>query len=262
MNATTDTAVLIDPKGCVVAVNNVTAKRFGMSPGQFLGTCIYDLIPPSLAKSRKAKIDRVVKTGKPRRFEDERKGAIFDNTVYPVFDERGKVIQLAVYAKDITEQVKTYREVEKKGKDLEEKTSLLQDANIALKILLQKSSENRKELEEEILTFLKKRILPYISELKQCNPDMNMRACIDKLESNLKEIVSPFSRNRSFAYINLTPKEIEVANLIRENMTTKQISKRLKVSPGTINYHRNNIRNKLEIKNKKTTLKFYLGSIR
>ena len=261
MNATTDTALLLDMKGCAVAVNNVTAKRFGMSPDQFLGTCVYDLMPPPLAKSRKAKIDRVIKTGKPQRFEDERKGIIFDSTIYPVLDRRGKVAQVAVYGKDITKRVKAYRELEQNERELKEKTSLLQDANMALKILLQKSSENRKDVEEEILTILKKRIAPYISNLKQCDLDKNMRDYVRVLESNLKEIVSPFSRDLSFEYMNLTPKEIEIANLIRENRTTKQISKLLKVSPGTIDHHRNNIRNKLEIKNKKKTLKSYLKSI-
>ena len=261
MNATTDTVLLLDLKGCVVAANAISAKRFGIILDQFLGTCTYDLMSPSLAKSRKAKADRVVKTGKPHRFEDERKGIIFDSTIYPVFDEQGTVAQLAIYGKDITKQVKTYRELEEKEKDLEEKTSLLQDANIALKIILQKSSENRKDVEEEILSILKKRIVPYISKLKQCDLDKNMRDYVRMLESNLKEIVSPFSRDLSFEYMNLTPKEIEIANLIRENRTTKQISKLLKVSPGTIDHHRNNIRNKLEIKNKKKTLKSYLKSI-
>jgi len=262
MNATTDTALLIDLKGYAVAANTVTARRLGTSLDQLLGTCTYDLMPPSLAKSRKAKADRVVKTGKPHRLEDERRGIIFDSTIYPVFDEQGTVSQLAIYGKDITKRVKAYRELEEKEKDLEEKTSLLYDANTALKIMLQKSSENRKEVEEEILTVLKKRIAPYISKLKQCNLDMEMRDCVSMLESNLRDIVSPFYRELSFEYINLTPKEIEIANLIRENKTTKQISSLLKVSKGTINHHRNNIRNKLEIKNKKTTLKSYLRSIR
>ena len=252
MNATTDTALLLDLKGCVVAANAISAKRFGITLDQLLGTCTYDLMSPSLAKSRKAKTDRVVKTGKPHRFEDDRKGIIFDSTIYPVFDEQGTVAQLAVYGKDITKQVKTYRELEEKEKDLEEKTTLLQDANIALKIMLQKSSENRKDVEADILTILKKRIAPYISKLKQCELDKNMRDYVHMLESNLKEIVSPFSRDLSFEYIDQTAKELRIANLIKENKITKQISVQLtRCQKKTINHHRNTIRNQFEIKNKK-----------
>jgi len=242
MNATTDTILLIDLKGYAVAANTVAARRLGISLNQLLGTCAYDLLPPPLAKSRKAKADRVVKTGKPHRLEDERGGIIFDSTIYPVIDEQGTVVQLAIYGKDITKQVKVHRELEKKEKDLEEKTSLLYDANTALKIMLQKSSENKKEVEEEILTVLKKRIAPYISKLKQCNLDMEMRDCVSMLESNLKEIVSPFSRKLSFEYINLTPKEIQVANLIRKGKATKEISQILNLKKGTVDTHRNSIR--------------------
>ena len=261
MNATTDTVLLIDLKGYVVAANAATAERFGMSPDQLLGTCAYDLMSPSLAKSRKAKANRVVKTGKPHRFEDEWSGLIFDSTIYPLCDEAGQVIQLAIYGKDITKREKAYRELEEREKDLEEKTSLLKDANTALKIMLQKSSENRKDVETEILTVLKKRIVPYISKLKQCNLDMKMRDCVDMLESNLKDIVSPFSRMLSFEYINLTPKEIKVANLIRQGKVTKEISQILNLTKGTVDAHRNNIREKLDLKNKKVSLKTYLMSL-
>ena len=81
MNATTDTIFLIDLKGYVVAANAVTAERFGMKLDQFIGTCAYELMSPSLARSRKAKVNRVVKSGKPHRFEDEQRGIVFDSTV-------------------------------------------------------------------------------------------------------------------------------------------------------------------------------------
>ena len=241
--------------------NEMAAKRFGVELNEFLGTCVYDYMSPSLIKSRKAKAERVVRTGKPLRFEDERGRIVFDSTIYPIFDEVGKVVQLTVYGKDITERVRAYQELEKKENDLEEKKSLLQDANTALKIILQKSTENRKDVEEEVLSNLRGYVLPYVSKLKMCDIDEKARNYIDVLESNLKDIVSPFFHKLAFEYIHLTPKEIEIANLIREGKTTKEISIRLKVSAGTIDYHRNNIRNKLGIKNKKTTLKSYLNSI-
>jgi len=63
-------------------------------------------------------------------------------------------------------------------------------------------------------------------------------------------------------YINLSPKEIQVANLIRQGRSTKEISKILKLTKGTVEVHRNNIRERLDLKNKKVNLKTYLRSLR
>lgn len=104
MNASTDSAMLVDLEGPVLAANKVTAQRLGMSVDELIGRGIFDCFPPDVAESRKAQGDEVVRSGKPVRFQDERAGRFYDNSIYPVFDVEGKVIAFAVYARDITER--------------------------------------------------------------------------------------------------------------------------------------------------------------
>ena len=52
-----------------------------------------------------------------------------------------------------------------------------------------------------------------------------------------------------------------VDSLIREGKTTKEIAEVLNSSPGAIDFHRNNIRNKLGLKNKNANLRSYLLSL-
>ena len=104
LNATTETAHLVDPAGTILAVNETTASRLGKSADEIIGTCIYDLFPPAVAKSRRALLEEVIRTKRPVHHEDVRHGRIYDLHLYPVLDEAGDVTRVAIYARDITDQ--------------------------------------------------------------------------------------------------------------------------------------------------------------
>lgn len=102
INAPTESAILTDSKGAVLAINRIGTERIGKKEDEIIGMEIYDYLPPKIAKSRRAKGNQVVRTGKPVRFQDERENRYFDNNIYPVFDDKGKVSALAIYARDVT----------------------------------------------------------------------------------------------------------------------------------------------------------------
>jgi PAS domain S-box-containing protein len=261
IQAPTDSMLLLDPDGTILAANTVAAKRHGLNVNEFVGKCAFDLLTKKLAKTRKANLAKVVKAKKPARFVDQRGKIVFDNSVYPIFDNDRNVIQLAIYAKDITKQVESIKLLKEGKRELEKKTELLEQANMALKIMLQKSSENREDIKEEILLLLKNRISPYVSKLKRYELDQKAKDCVEVIETNIEDIVSPFSQNLDFAYVNLSPKEVQIANHIKQNKSTKEIAKILNLAKGTVDVHRNNIREKLDLKNKSISLKTYLLSL-
>lgn len=262
LNAPTDSMALLDLDGRILLANRTTAIRYGMAVRDFVGKCVFNLMPAKLRKSRKEQMDKVIRSGKLRRFTDKRKGRVYDSTMYPVLDAEDRVIQIAVYGKDITPEVKSFEALEKNKRELENKTSLLEEANIALKIMLQKSTEHREEIEKEVFATLNKRVVPVISKIKKSESMSEIRAYTDILESNLKAIGSPFSRKISFEYIALSPKEIKVANLIRDGRNTREIAEELNLKRGTIEFYRNSIREKLGIRNKKIRLKTHLVTLR
>jgi len=104
LNASADSIFLLDPSGVVLAANRVGAQQFEREVGEIVGLCVYDLMEPDVAASRKAHLDRAVRTGESVRFEDVRRGIYYDTVVHPVLDGQGRVARLAVFAHDVTER--------------------------------------------------------------------------------------------------------------------------------------------------------------
>jgi PAS domain S-box-containing protein len=171
-----------------------------------------------------------------------------------VRDEEGHPYAIAGVTRDITKRKKA-------EKKLEEKTINLEEANTALKVLLKKRAEDRAELEERILANVNKLIIPAIDTLKGTKIDDRQATWIEILETNLRDIVSPFSHGLSSKYWRLTPMEFQMANLIKSGKTTKEIAELLHVATSTINTYRDSIRKKLGINNRKVNLKTYLSDL-
>ena len=146
-------------------------------------------------------------------------------------------------------------------KELEIKTGNLEEMNSALKVLLQRREEDRRELEEKVLFNVKELVIHYIENLRNTGLDKKQAGYVDILESNLRSIVSPFSRTLSHVYLNLTPAEIEIADLVRRGKRTKEMADLLNISTRTIEFHRKNIRKKLGIDQKKANLRTRLLSL-
>ena len=162
---------------------------------------------------------------------------------------------------DISERKKAEQALLESEKELRIKTSNLGEANVALKVLLKRRDEDKVELEEKILLNVKELVIPYLEKLKKCRIDEQQMAYLSILESNLNDIVLPFSHKLSSKFLNFTPTEIQVANLLRQGKTNKEISKLLNSSFRTVAFHRENIRKKLGLTNKKINLKSYLMSL-
>ena len=146
--------------------------------------------------------------------------------------------------------------------ELLKKSRHLEEVNAALNILLKRREEDKNDFEENILANVKELILPYVEKLKNSRLHSEQMTLVGILESNMKEIFSPFVTKLSSRFLSLTPSEIKVASLIKDGKTSKEIAALLLASENTIRSHRFHIRSKLDLKNRKVNLRSYLRSIR
>jgi len=166
-----------------------------------------------------------------------------------------------VIIRDITERQNAERELKKRGEELKEKANDLQEVNAALKVLLKHRDEDKAEVEERVLSNIQTLIMPFLEKLRNKGLDKKQAAYANILETNLKDIVSPFSRRLTLKHLKLTPAEIQISNLIKQGSTSKEIADLLNLSERTIESHRKNIRKKTGIKNKKENLRTHLMNL-
>lgn len=146
-------------------------------------------------------------------------------------------------------------------RELENRTRDLEEANAALKVLLKQREADKTELEERLVFNIRELAGPLLEKLKASGLNRRQQGFLEIVETQLNEILSPFLRGVSPGYLKLTPTEIQVANLVKQGKSTKEIADLMNLSARTVEVNRNNIRKKIGITNKKVNLRTYLLSI-
>ncbi|MCB1490425.1 MAG: GAF domain-containing protein [Rhodobiaceae bacterium] len=142
------------------------------------------------------------------------------------------------------------------------RTKDLEDANTALRVLIERVELSKNEAEDRILRQIKGMILPHISKLRHLHFDDETSSMhLQIVESNLKTITSALSTRMAETLEILTPTEGEIVQMIIHGRNTKEIAATLSRGTSTVEFHRNNIRRKLGLKNKRKNLRQYLLSL-
>jgi PAS domain S-box-containing protein len=185
-------------------------------------------------------------------------------TPTPYFDAEGRFKGSFAVVTDISTQKKEKNilelRVRQRTKEIENKTQSLEEVNTALRVLLKKREEDKTLLEERMLVNIRELVIPYIEKMREAELDERQKGCLDIMESTLHDIVSPFLHRMSLEFRNLTPSEIQVANMVKFGKTTKEIAGILNLSEKTVEFYRKSIRRKIGITNQSINLRTFLSS--
>jgi PAS domain S-box-containing protein len=259
-----------------VYANKQAAEITGYSISELLKKTIKDLSHPVDFEKTKERYRKII-SGKP--FQKMYKTRIIHKNGKEIPIEvtsaksnwKGRDADIVII-RDLTERVKTEkalkkahndldRRVKERTKELEIKTKNLEEINTAMRVLLTKREEDKKELEYNMLSNVIKLINPYLEKIKKTKLDSQQKTFLNIMESNLQDITSQFAHKISLRELNLTPTEIQVANMIRHGNSSKEIADVMNVSIRTIAAHRRNIRKKIGLNQKRANLRSYLLSL-
>lgn len=165
---------------------------------------------------------------------------------------------ICLVAADISERKQSEEFLKKSEKELRIKTENLEEVNAALNVLLKRVEEGHIDMEEKILSNIRELVLPYLDKLKKTALSDHQSSCLGIAETNLDNIASSFLYHMKMRYLNLTHREIQMAALVKEGKSVKEIAKLLNITTKTVEYHRNSLRKKLGLRNKKANLRAHL----
>ncbi len=167
----------------------------------------------------------------------------------------GKVDGFLAVVQDITERKKNELTIQQKAEDLKK-------VNTALEVLLEHRNRKIEDLRETFYRNFSLLVLPDLEHLKKRSENDTNRKTISMIIQNMQSLLSPATSALTSSQYGLTRTETKIANMIRNGMTSHEISSHLNVSPSTVDFHRKNIRKKFGITGAEKKLYEYLNNHR
>jgi PAS domain S-box-containing protein len=152
-----------------------------------------------------------------------------------------------------TQSIHRLEELNKERQELEKK-------HIALKQLIASIKEDKVAYTRQIGETVEQVLLPSLQKIVNYDGSVNKKY-FNILKEHLQELSSSSMGKVIPLLSKLSAREAEICQMIRRNMTSKEIAEMLHVTPGTIQKHREKIRKKLGITNKNINLATFLKNL-
>jgi PAS domain S-box-containing protein len=243
--------------------NDAGARIYGLKNGkEVIGKYLNEFMEPSNPEN----VRRVTEYARNRfrmknlvSYERDAHGTMHAvvNNITPCI-KNGRLQYIWGTSLDVSEQFETLQALEQSQKELAEKAIALEEKNTALRELIANIELDKKDFKDRITANIEQVILPSLDRIRLKSDDA---AYVEQHRQALEDLTSAFGRRITDVKNRLTPREIEVCNLVKNGLTSKEIAILLKVAIHTVEKHRRMARKKLNLANKGINLQTYLNSL-
>ncbi len=235
----------------IMYVNPGFTKMFGYAPQEVIGKTPRIFQGPKTDRGVLQRLKATLESGNVffgQSINYRKDGTEFWNEwhIEPIRDDAGAIDCYVAIQRDITKRKESEQAIESK--------------NIALKEIIEQVEIEKKIIKDDVILNVEEVLLPALKKMRRKGTALD-RQYIDVLEQSIKSLTSSFGRNVSQKRFKLSPREVEIANLIKGGVSSKAISDMLSISLKTVETHRNKIRSKLGVLNKDINLTTYLQTL-
>lgn len=258
------TIAYLDPTGTIIFLNEMACRFLGGTLDLYVNRHVSDVFGKVMGDSIVSRICQAIQSGKSTSYEDERDlptGHYWFQTIYspvPNGDDTYGGVQLVIH--DITFLKDAEARLQESNDALQNERAALLQKHAALRETLALLENERDQIKADIKSNVDMVISPLLTGLKG-NSDKHRLKQIEILENAIATLTSPFIRKITQQFSQVSPREIEVCQLIKEGLSSKEIADCMGISLFTVHKFRQRIREKLGISNDKSTIVDYLRTI-
>ncbi|OGS47843.1 MAG: hypothetical protein A3J79_14555 [Elusimicrobia bacterium RIFOXYB2_FULL_62_6] len=260
---TTDTGyVVIDDKGRVLDANKEYVRFTGCARlSDIRGRSVLEWTAPYHRKRNEEAVRACARDGQVRNLEIDyiRKDGgtvpIEINATVMEIDGKPQILSLC---RDISERKKTIGALNDSLKELAEQKKLLEQKNLAFQEVIKSIELEKAAIKDNVARNVSELVLPILKRLKLGGAAGKY---LDLLHKNLAALTASFGREITERSRRLTPREIEICNMVKEGLTSKEIADLIGASVQTVDKHRKNIRKKLGLTIHKSNLTSFLRGL-
>jgi FixJ family two-component response regulator len=143
---------------------------------------------------------------------------------------------------------------------LEQLNQELSETHQAMLVLARNAERVRQDTEERIITHLRSLVLPLIEEMRQDEHLSPYESHLTVLVNAIQEAVAGLATHLAVVPA-LSTREMRIALMIKNGLTSEDIAADLHISPETVKTHRRNIRKKLGLIGSGDQLRAYFRSL-
>jgi PAS domain S-box-containing protein len=170
-----------------------------------------------------------------------------------LFDNKLNMLEIQSVGRDVTE-------LKKAEKALREKNEQLERKNAALTEVLEQIEQKKQQIKNEVIANTEELLIPLIDLLESKGSKLDSQY-LNLLKRSLEDLTSSFGRKVTEKTLKYTPRELQICNMIRRGLSSKEIANLLNLSLNTVGRHRHSIRKKANITNDKVNLNTFLKSL-
>jgi PAS domain S-box-containing protein len=192
-----------------------------------------------------------------------------DGRVFPVElltvlvrDAAGNPDYMWAFVRDISERKLAEDSLKALNTRVENEHEALQRKHEALQEVLNHIEAEKTRLKSQIVANIDKLIAPMIRQLQRLNAKHpQQKKMLDLLTHALDDISAPFLDTLATKFATLSPRELQICNLVKDGLQSKEIADLLGISVLTVSKIRQQIRAKLGLENEKISLTEFLQSL-